>query len=247
MRARIRAPRACGSLDALENQDAGAVAHHETVAIDVERPRCSRNVAVTRERAGAHETFVHERDSSSVSLPPAIAASISPRSIIPEARPIASSDDAHAVLMASCGPCSFQCIAINALAMFGMTSAMSLGVTLRRIVEKTRLRFRDERKAAHRIADDDGGSFALEDRVRRASSASCVATIAYCVKRSVFRRALRGSELCVEKVVGDGRPERVSGEPRTVRHRRDRALPFEQLLPERLGCAADRRNDSHLP
>ena len=48
---------------------------------------------------------------------------------MPEAKPIASSDEAQAVLIASCGPWRFQCIAINALGIFGMTKAMSFGVT----------------------------------------------------------------------------------------------------------------------
>lgn len=46
---------------AFEHEDAGAVAHDETVAIDVERARRLSNIGIPRKGAGANQTFVDER------------------------------------------------------------------------------------------------------------------------------------------------------------------------------------------
>ena len=99
---RAAAPR---ELQLLEDEDAGALAEHEAVAILVERPAGALRVVVARATARAWpRSRPRPSAHTAASEPPAIIASAAPRLMISKASPRACADAVHAVHVAEFGP-----------------------------------------------------------------------------------------------------------------------------------------------
>ena len=93
-----------GRIPGFQHEDGGALAHHEAIAIHVERTRCGRGIL----GAAAERTHATERSEgegvTAASAPPTITTSALPSRMRRIPSPMAWAPAAHAVVMQRFGP-----------------------------------------------------------------------------------------------------------------------------------------------